>query len=62
MARDEDLRRLGRVLLDMSVRDGIVTLRGYVPDRRGQSLVAEVSGRIRGVLGLRDQLVADDDL
>ncbi len=62
LSRDDGLRHLGRVLLRMSVRDGIVTLRGYVHDSRSQRQVAEVSGRIRGIRDLQDQLVADDDL
>lgn len=62
LSTDEDLRRSGWVLLEVSVRDAVVTLRGYVPNRRSQGLAAEIAGRIRGVLGFRDQLVADDDL
>ena len=62
LARDEDLRRSKRALISVAVRDGFVTLRGYVPDRRAQRLAAQVSGCIRGVQGLRNRLVADDDL
>jgi sporulation protein YlmC with PRC-barrel domain len=60
--RNEDLRRSGRLLLSADVREGVVTLRGFVPDRRSQRLAAEVAGRTRGVRGLRDELVPDDEL
>ena len=62
LSMSEDLRHSGRVLLEVSVRDGVVTLRGYVPSGRSQGLASEVSTKTQGVRGLRDQLVADDDL
>lgn len=56
------LRWLDLPVMRVEVRDGVVTLRGHVVNRTHRSLAEDVARRARGVLAVRNELVADDDL
>ncbi len=56
------LRWLALPVMRVEVRDGVVTLRGHVVNRGHRALAAAVARRVLGVLAVRNELVADDDL
>jgi osmotically-inducible protein OsmY len=59
---DEILRRVDFPLLRASVRDGSVTLEGYVVTSAHRRRAEEIVRQVRGVLGVDNRLIGDDDL
>jgi len=48
--------------LDIDVKDGVVTLRGHVVSREHRARAEAAARRVHGVLAVRNELVADEDL
>lgn len=59
---DEILRRVDLPLLRATVQDGIVTLEGNVVTSVHRQRAEEIVRKVPGVLGVRNQLIGDDDL
>ena len=60
--RDEVLRAIDAEMIDVAVRDGIVTLRGYVSTAANKKRADRAARSVAGVLAIENQLVADDEV
>jgi osmotically-inducible protein OsmY len=59
---DDPIRALGLRHASLEVAAGVVTLRGHVPSRLMATRMADIARGTPGVVGVVDDLVADDDL
>jgi osmotically-inducible protein OsmY len=62
LGNDEIIRRLSQPYLAVTVRDGVVAVTGNVASSAHRPRIAEAVATVRGVLGLQNLPIGDDEL